>query len=137
MEASIRGHGARHRTGSLSLAPSPPPLGFRAFFPPFCSSCTALLSLGGLLIGIETRQSLLGCSLHVSLLLHLRSSALRFFSSSPHTLFSTRHDLVARSFAFFPLVFFELSILSMKIVRERMQFLHRIETKGDCHEDCH
>lgn len=38
MEASIRGHGARHRTGSLSLAPFPPPTRLSGVFPPFCSS---------------------------------------------------------------------------------------------------
>lgn len=94
MEASIRGHGARHRTGSLSLslAPLPLPTRLSGVFPPFCSSCTALLSLGGLLIGIETPPKpprLLLARLAHPLSASLRSSALRFFLSSSHSLFST------------------------------------------------
>lgn len=92
----IRGHGARHRTGSLS-PPLPPHSAFGRFSPLFVPRAWLLLSLGGLLIGIETRQSLaapctstppLSASFVISRasLAHPGSS---FFSSWLH-LFSTR-----------------------------------------------
>lgn len=119
----------------LSLSPPPPPTRLSGVFPPFCSSLHGVAFSRW--ASNRNRDPPKPPRLLLARLLAPPLALIRSFSSSPHTLFSTRHDLVARSFAFFPLVFFELSILSMKIVRERMQFLHRIETKGDCHEDCH
>lgn len=139
MEASIRGHGARHRTGSLSLSLAPPPPPHSAFgrfssflflvhgvaFSRWASNRNRDPSKASSVAPCTSRSSTF------CLLALIRSSL--FLILIPQFILN---DL-ARSFAFFLLVFFELCILSMKIVRERMQFLTGSRRKGivtDCRD---
>lgn len=72
----LASHGPRHGTGSL------PPHSPFGRFSPFCSSSSVLLSLGGLLIGTKTRQSLAARSLLHHPALYLLRLLLRAFP--PH-----------------------------------------------------
>lgn len=133
MEASIRGHGARHRTGSLSLslAPLPLPTRLSGVFPPFCSSCTALLSLGGLLIGIETPPK--PPRLLLARLIHFLPPCAHplFAFSHPHpTVYSQRSCAL---FRFLPPRLLRVMYIIDENCPRKDAISHRIETERDCH----
>lgn len=131
MEASIRGHGARHRTGSLSLSrPPPPPHSAFGRFSPF------LFLVHGVAFSRwasnrnrdpSKASSVAPCTSRSStfcLLALIRSSL--FLILIPQFILN---DL-ARSFAFFLLVFFELCILSMKMSEKGCNFSEDRDGKG-------
>lgn len=128
----IRGHGARHRTGSLS--PPLSPLGFRAFFPPFCSSCMAVAfsrwASNRNRDPPKPRRSLHVDSSALCLLRNLsclsRSSRLLVFLILATLIFNSLSRSFFLLFRFFS---FQLHVLSLKI--ERKDVIFGIEMKED------